>query len=75
MGLLGHIMRREPQELRRRLATDENLCRSKQLCKRVGATHLNLITDNLDRAHAKSHDGSHSSQYDDSNAEHVQNSI
>ena len=73
MALLGHVIRREPHELCRRVAFDENLQRPSQLYKRVGATRLNWVTDNLERAHAAFHDENHLNTYDHRNMEHVRN--
>ena len=75
MVLLGDVIRREPHELIRRVAIDENLQRPKQLHKRVAATRLNGVTDNLHRAHEKLHAESHSPIYESNNAGHVQNLI
>ena len=75
MALLGHIIRREPHELCRRVALDENLQRPSQLYKRVGATRLDWVTDNLARAHSAFHDENHLLTYNPQDVEHVQNLI
>jgi len=69
LSLLGHVIRREPSELIRRVALDENLNRPQQLYKRTGAPRQNWAEDNLQRAHEKFF--APNERYDKNNPEHV----
>ena len=71
LSLLGHVIRREPSELIRRVALDENLNRPQQLYKRTGAPRQNWAEDNLQRAHEKFF--APNERYDKNNPEHVNN--
>ena len=75
LALLGHVIRREPDELIRRVALDENLRRPSQLHKRVGATRLKCVTDKLQRVHVLHKDIDYESTCDCYDPEHVANLI
>ena len=75
MALLGHVIRREPEELIRRVPIDENLRRPSQHYKRVAATGLNWVTDNLHRAHAPHREEEYDLAFDQNDPEHVANLI
>ena len=51
--LLGHILRRDPQDLARTVTCDNNLERPQQLFKRVGRPKADWLSGTLDRARIK----------------------
>ena len=51
--LLGHVLRRDPEDLARKVTCDKDLSRPQMLHKRVGRPKQDWLSGTLDRAHIK----------------------